>query len=80
MFVLPQLVLDLMEWTAYLDQQDSSIDLDNSDNDNGCYVLFETNHAADEEDFLERSLSITRNRQVKVKILLKSLFLSSVTL
>ena len=57
-------MLDLAEWTAYLDQQNYTADLQNDEQ--CCYVLFETNQAEDEECFLERSLSIPRNKQVKV--------------
>ena len=63
-FITSQLMLDLVEWTAYLDQQNYCVG--GQDHEKCCYVLFETNTAEDEEDFLERSLSIPRNKQVKV--------------
>ena len=59
-----QMMLDMVEWTAYLDQQNYSVE--GQDHNKCCYVLFETKQAEDEEDFLERSLSIPRNKQVKV--------------
>ncbi len=62
-----QVVLNLQDWTAYLDQQNFSFDSERL-TDSNCFVMFETTNVEDEEDFLNRSFSIPSQRRVKVRI------------